>query len=169
MSANLASLKQEFAGLRLGRANTALVENIMVDKSLLKSVASITVPDAKTILIQPWDRNILSDVERAIQESDLGITPSNDGVALRIHIPPLTEERRQELTKVVGKLAEETKIALRKARQDVHGHLKERQRQGEITEDDFYAIQKALNDEVAKFNQQVEELAEAKRAELMSV
>lgn len=173
MEASLEHLSQEFAGLRVGRASTALVENILIEsygsKSPLKTVASITVSDAKTIMIQPWDRGILSDIDRSIRESELGVTPSNDGIALRITIPSLSEERRVELSKVVNKLSEETKVALRNARQEVHGNLKERQRKGEITEDDFYGIEKTLNDEIAKFNKRVDELADAKRKELMEV
>lgn len=173
MAQHLDHLRQELTGLHVGRASAALVENILVEsygtKSPLKTMASITVPDAKTILIQPWNRDVLTNVEHAVRESDLGVTPSNNGIAVRITLPPMTEERRQELAKVVGKAAEETKIAMRAVRQEMHSQIQEQRRKSEITEDDFYAMVKELNEEIDKYNRQVDELVEKKEAELLAI
>jgi ribosome recycling factor len=166
-------LKGEFAGLQIGRASAALVENIDVEAygsvQPLKALASISIPDPKTIQIQPWDRSQLQAVEKAIRNSDINITPSNDGIVIRLNIPPLTEERRADLTKVVHRLAEEARISVRQARQRVHEQIKEAHKNGKITEDDKTTAEKKLQEKVDNINKEIESLAKAKEAEVMKV
>jgi ribosome recycling factor len=166
-------LKGEFAGLQIGRASAALVENIDVEAygsvQPLKALASISIPDPKTIQIQPWDRSQLQAVEKAIRNSDINITPSNDGIVIRLNIPPLTEERRADLTKVVHRLAEEARISVRQARQRIHEQIKEAHKNGKITEDDKTTAEKKLQEKVDNINKEIESLAKAKEAEVMKV
>lgn len=169
----LAHLKEEFARLQIGRANPSLIENVPVAmygvSQPIKAIASITIPDPRTIMIQPWDRNALSEIEKGIVGVGLGLNPVNDGVVVRISIPPLTEERRAELTKHLRKLAEEAKIAIRNARQDAHIVFKQLRAGSDITEDDFYAVDKKLQAKVADFNTQIDSLADAKEKDVMTI
>lgn len=161
-------LHTEFSKLQTGRANAALVDHIEVEaygqRQPLKSIAGITVPDAKSILVQPWDRSILQNVEKALQQSNLGINPVNDGVSLRINLPPMTEERREQLTKIAHKLAEEAKISVRKARQDVHDSVKQ-----EKDEDVKETLQKELQKHVDEANGKISEAVKKKEEEVMTV
>lgn len=128
MTKAIASLEKEFGGLRTGRASSALVENVKVDyygtPTAITQLASVAVPDSRTITIQPWDRGSFGLIEKAILKSDLGLTPVNDGKLIRISIPPLTEERRKELVKVAKKYTEEAKVAIRNIRRDANDDLK---------------------------------------------
>src|SRR5579883_641461 len=143
-------LKTEFSHLQVGRASASLVENIMVEAygshQPLKGLAHISVPDAKTIQIQPWDKSTLQPIEKAIQIANLGLTPSNDGIVIRINIPPLTEERRRELTKVVNKLAEDARIGIRHARQTVMDKIRAQEKAKEISEDMAKGLEKKLQE-----------------------
>ncbi len=147
MEKALSSLDRDFGKLRTGRASTSLVDDIKVDYygtlTPIKQIASVAIPDSRTITIQPWDRGAFGPVEKAILKSDLGLTPMNDGRIIRISIPPLTEERRRELTKVSKKYAEEAKIALRNIRRDANDALKKMEKDKTISEDE---LKKAMDD-----------------------
>lgn len=168
-----AHLKDEYSRLQIGRASSALVEQVEVEvygsKQPLKAVATISIPDAKTIQIQAWDKANLGPIEKAIQNSDINIAPVNDGVVVRLNIPPLTEERRKDLAKVVHKLAEEARIAIRNARQKVHDVVKSKQKSSEITEDDSHHADKMVQEKVDKANQLIEEMAKGKEHDVMTV
>lgn len=166
-------LKNEFTKLQIGRANATLVEDVKVEAygttQPLKAIASISIPDPKTIQIQPWDKSNLNQIESAILTSGLNLTPINDGNVVRINIPPLTEDRRSELTKLVHQLAEEARISIRNARQTAHEAFKKLETDKEISEDDFHRANKVLQDIVDKTNEQIEELAKVKEKDIMTV
>ncbi len=140
MAGAIAALSKEFEKLRTGRATTALVDNIVVDyygtPTPISQLASVSVPDPKTLTIQPWDKGAFGAVEKAIQASDLGLTPNNDGSVIRITIPALTEERRKELVKVARKYTEDCKIAIRNVRRDLNDSFKSMEKDKEISEDE---------------------------------
>lgn len=140
MAGAIAALGKEFDKLRTGRATTALVDNIVVDyygtPTPINQLASVSVPDPKTLTIQPWDKGAFGSVEKAILASDLGLTPNNDGSVIRITIPALTEERRKELVKVARKYTEDCKIAIRNVRRDLNDQLKAMEKDKEISEDE---------------------------------
>ncbi len=173
MNKALASLDKEFSGLRTGRANTGLVENIKVDyygtPTAISQLSSITIPDSRTIAIQPWDKAAFGLIEKAILKSDLGLNPSNDGKLIRMAIPPLTEERRKDLVKVARKYTEETKVALRNIRRDANDALKKLEKDKAISEDDNKkaqeAVQKLTDGAVAKADQK----CQAKEKEIMEI
>jgi len=164
----LVHLKNEFSKLQTGRANAALLEHLEVEaygtKQQLRAVAGINVQDARTIVIQPWDRSILSVVEKAIAQADLGANPVNDGVVVRLTLPPMTEERRTHLKKVVATLAEEARISVRKHRQDVHDTIKQ-----EKDEDVKETLQKDLQKSVDDTNAKIADAAKKKEDELMKI
>ncbi|MFC1599977.1 ribosome recycling factor [Patescibacteria group bacterium] len=166
-------LKVEYGKLQIGRASSALIEDVKVDaygtQQPLKACASISVPDPKTIQIQPWDKGILNQIEAAIQNAGLNLNPVNDGNFVRINIPPLTEERRTDLTKHVHKLAEDARISVRNARQVAHEAYKKLEGDKAISEDDMHHANKQLQDEVDKTNKDIEELAKAKETDIMTV
>lgn len=166
-------LKAEYARLQLGRANPALVDNVPVEmygvSQPLKAVASISVPDPRTIQIQPWDKHALGPIEKGIVGAGLGLNPVNDGMVVRISIPPLTEERRTDLTKHVHKLAEDARISVRNARQEAHNSLKELKTKSEISEDDWHSSDKKLQGKVDKVNVEIDTLAKAKEKDIMTV
>jgi len=140
MAGAIAALKKDFAKLRTGRATTALVDDISVDyygtPTPISQLASVSVPDSRTITIQPWDKGAFGSVEKAIMASDLGLNPVNDGKIIRIAIPPLTEERRKELVKVAKKYTEDCKVAVRNIRRDMNDSLKKLEKDKEISEDE---------------------------------
>lgn len=166
-------LKEEFGRLQVGRANASLVENVPVDVygtiQPVKAVANISIPDPRTIQIQPWDKGSLAPIEKAIVGIGTGLNPINDGLCVRINIPPLTEERRAELTKHVKKLAEDARIAVRNLRQDGHNGFKQLKSDGEITEDDLYSYDKDLQKKVDEANAKIDEVANAKEKDVMTV
>lgn len=161
-------LLQEFAKLQTGRASPAIVEHVSVEaygqRQELRTVAGISIQDARTIVIQPWDRGILQSIEKALQQSNLGTAPVNDGTVLRINLPPLTQERRQQLQKVVHQLAEDARISLRKHRQAVHDKLKE-----EKEEDVKRTMEKELQKHVDMYNVKIDEARKKKEDELMKI
>jgi len=165
--------KEELAKLRTGRANPAIVENLVVDyygsKSPLKQVASITVPEPRLIVIQPWNKDNLVDIEKAINESQLGLNPTNDGQVIRITIPTLNEERREELVKVLDRQAEDARIAVRRAREEVWDEIQELVRDGRLGEDDKFAGKDKLQELVDEYNGKIEEIREKKEKEIMEV
>jgi ribosome recycling factor len=166
-------LKNEYSRLQIGRASPGLVEHIQVEaygsKQPLKALASVSIPDAKTIQIQPWDKGVLSAIEKAIQASDLNISPLNDGICIRLNLPQLTEERRMELSKIVHKLAEETRITIRQHRQKALDKAKEMEKNSEITEDQLHGFEKKLQEKLTDVNHKVEEMANTKEKEVMTV
>ena len=165
--------KQELAALRVGRASAALVENIQVDsygqKMPLSHVASISIPDPKTIAIQPWDKSVLGAIEKAIQISNIGLNPNNDGSLIRLNIPPMTEERHKEMVKVVGQLAETARIGVRNVREEILKAMKRQEDDGEITKDDAAGEKKKLQEHVDKHNGAIKDLAAAKEKEIMTI
>lgn len=173
MEKAVASLDRDFSKLRTGRATTTLVDGIKADyygaPTPISQMASVAVPDSRTITIQPWDKGGMAAVEKAILKSDLGLTPINDGKIIRINIPPLTEERRKDLVKVARKYAEEAKVAIRNVRRDANDNLKKAEKDKEITED----AQKRGNDEVQKLTDkyvgEVDARCQAKEKEIMEI
>ncbi|MBI4267164.1 MAG: ribosome recycling factor [Chloroflexi bacterium] len=166
-------LRRELASIRTGRATPALVENVKVDyagvPTPLRQVAGITVPAANLLVIQPWDPGGLSAVEKAILKSDLGLTPSNDGKVIRLTIPPLSEERRQELVKAVHKRIEERKIAIRNLRRDTLEKLKTLEKNKEISQDDLRRAQEQLQKITDSLITATEQIGKEKETELMQV
>src|SRR5215510_3932087 len=140
MKKTIANLKEGFASLRTGRASAALLDKLRVDyygeKSPLNQVANISVPEARLIVIQPWDKNLIGEIEKTIRSSDLSLNPSNDGKVIRIAIPPLTEERRKELVKLAKNQAEQSRVSIRNIRRDGNDELKKQLKDSKITEDD---------------------------------
>lgn len=166
---SLDHLHEEYAKFQTGRASASLVENLMVEsfgaKMPLKGLASISVPEANQIVIQPWNRDQLVDIEKAVRESDLGLNPSNDGVVIRLIIPPLTEERRKDLVKLVHKYAEDSKISIRNARHEALSDLKKL----ELSEDELKGKEKKIQVVVDEYNEKIEEAAKAKEKDIMTI
>ncbi len=166
-------VKANFAAVRAGRANAGVLDRIMVEyygaPTPLNQVAAISSPDPRTLVIQPWDTSLLKAIEKAIQVSDLGINPQNDGRIIRLAFPQLTEERRRDLTKQVRKYGEEGKVALRNIRRDAMDDIKKRTKKSELTEDDQKALEKELQDLTDKRCKDIDELTAKKETELMAV
>jgi ribosome recycling factor len=171
MQGALDTLGREFAGVRTGRATTALLEAIRVDYyntlTPVTQAASVSVPDARTLLIQPWDQSLLPKIEKAIQKSDLGLTPANDGKVSRLTIPPLTEERRKQLAKAVGKLAEEARVAVRNVRREAKDRVRGLAKDRKISEDDEKRSEGELQKLTDRFIQRVDELLRKKEQEIL--
>ena len=166
-------VKANFASVRAGRANAGVLDRISVEyygtPTPLNQVAAISSPDPRTLVIQPWDNSLLKAIEKAIQTSDLGINPQNDGRVLRLAFPQLTEERRKELTKHVKKYGEEGKVAVRNIRRDAMDEIKKKTKKSEITEDDQKNLEKELQDLTDKRCKEIDELTAKKDKELMAV
>jgi ribosome recycling factor len=173
MQKSIDSLEKDFSRLRTGRASTALVDNIRVEyygtPTPLNQVASVSIPDSRTISISPWDRNAFSNIEKAIMKSDLGLTPINDGRAIRINIPPLTEERRKDLVKMAKKYTEEAKVAIRNVRRDVNEALKKMQAAKEISEDDLHKAQDEVQKTTDNFVKKADAVLAEKEKEIMEI
>ncbi|MBT4917635.1 ribosome recycling factor [Candidatus Peregrinibacteria bacterium] len=169
----LSHLGDEFGRLQVGRANSSLVENVNIDVygaiQPLKAVASISIPEPRTIQIQPWDKGNLAAIEKAIVGIGTGLNPINDGNFVRINIPPLTEDRRKELSKHVHKLAEDARIAVRNSRQEAHNHFKQLKTDNDITEDDLRDADKSLQEKVDDINKKIDEVAKGKEQDVMTV
>ena len=166
-------VKANFASVRAGRANAGVLDRIQVEyygtPTALNQVAAISSPDPRTLVIQPWDGTLLKAIEKAIQASDLGINPQNDGRVIRLAFPQLTEERRKELTKQVRKYGEEGKVALRNIRRDAMEDFKKQKKNSELTEDDLKNLEKELQDLTDKRCKDIDELTAKKEKELMAV
>ncbi len=171
MQGAVETLSREFAGVRTGRATAALLEGIRVDyyntPTPVTQVASLSVPDPRTIVIQPWDASILPKVEKAIQKSDLGITPTNDGKVIRLTMPPLNEERRKQLAKAVGKLTEEARVAVRNIRREAKDKLKALSKDKKISEDEEKRGETELQKLTDRFIQRADELLKKKEQEIL--
>ena len=166
-------VKANFAAVRAGRANAGVLDRISVEyygtPTPLNQVAAISSPDPRTLVIQPWDATLLKAIEKAIQTSDLGINPQNDGRVIRLTFPQLTEERRKELTKQVRKYGEEGKVAVRNIRRDAMEDIKKKTKKSELTEDDQKNLEKELQDMTDKRCKEIDDLTAKKEKELMAV
>ena len=173
MDKALDHLAEEFGAVRAGRANPKVLDRITVEyygsETPLNGVATISTPDARTLVIQPWDTKLLKDIAKAIQTSDLGINPQNDGRVIRLTFPQLTEDRRKELVKQIKKYAEEAKVAMRNIRRDGMDYVKKLKKNNEITEDDQKKAEKDLQDLLDKMIKKVDASLAAKEKELMSL
>ncbi|MFN2746256.1 MULTISPECIES: ribosome recycling factor [Bacillus] len=173
MEKAVTAYQRELATVRAGRANPALLDKVTVEyygaQTPLNQLASINVPEARMLVITPYDKTALGDIEKAIQKADLGVTPTNDGSIIRITIPPLTEERRKELVKLVKKYSEEAKVAVRNIRRDANDDLKKLEKNGEMTEDELRSstedVQKLTDEYVSK----IDEITKDKEKEIMEV
>ena len=173
MDKALDHLAEEFGAVRAGRANAKVLDRISVEyygsETPLAGVATISSPDARTLVVQPWDTSLLKEIQKAIQASDLGINPQNDGKVIRLVFPQLTEERRKELAKQVKKYAEDAKVAMRNIRRDGMDYVKKLKKNSEITEDDQKKAEKDLQDLLDKNIKKVDEALAAKEKELMAI
>ena len=173
MDKTLEHLAEEFGAVRAGRANAKVLDRISVEyygqETPLNGVATISSPDARTLVIQPWDTQLLKEIQKAILMSDLGINPQNDGRVIRLVFPQLTEERRKELTKQVKKYAEDAKVAMRNLRRDGMDYVKNLKKKSEITEDEQKKAEKDLQDMLDKYIKKVDEATAVKEKELMAI
>ena len=173
MSKTVESLHQDLTHIRTGKANPALLDNIKVSayeqEMPLKQVATIAVPDPRQIVVTPWDKSILGNIEKAIQRADLGLYPNNDGSFIRIPIPTLTEERRKDLVRVVKKMVEDAKIALRNIRRDANDQLKKGEKDSEFSEDESHRAQDEVQELIDNKIKELEELLKRKEQEIMEV
>ena len=173
MDRTMDHLEEEFDAVRAGRANAKVLDRITVEyygsETPLNGVATISSPDARTLVVTPWDTKLLKEIQKAIQISDLGINPQNDGRVIRLVFPQLTEERRKDLTKQVRKYGEEGKVAVRNIRRDAMDEIKKKVKKSEITEDDQKNLEKELQDITDKRCKEIDELTAKKEKELMAV
>ncbi|MBF0188977.1 MAG: ribosome recycling factor [Magnetococcales bacterium] len=167
------SLKEELAGLRTGRASTGLLENLVVDaygsEMPLNQVATLSVPEPRMITVQPWDKSTVAAVERAIRDSDLGLNPMKDGGIIRVPLPELTEERRKELVRLAHKYGEQGKIAVRNIRRDGIDTAKKAEKNKEISQDDLRVLEKEIQDLTDDHVKQIDDVVQAKEADIMEV
>ena len=173
MEKTLSNLNEELDAIRAGRANPAVLSRIMVDyygsPTPIPQVSNISVPEARILQIQPWDRSMIKAIEKAINTSELGIHPNNDGSVIRLVFPELTEERRKDLAKDVKKKGEAAKVALRNIRRDANDKIKKNEKNGDFTEDDSKAAVNDIQKLTDKFSQKVDKVTEAKTKEIMTV
>ena len=173
MKKTISAVEKDFAAVRAGRANAAVLDGIMVDyygtATPITQIGSVSSPDPRTLLIQPWDASVLKAVEKAIQTSDLGINPQNDGRNIRLSFPQLTEERRKELVKQIRKYAENGKVAIRNIRRDAMETFKKKEKASEITEDDLKQAEKDLQKLTDESSKKIDELLARKEKELMEI
>ncbi len=167
------SFRAEISKINIGRANVSLVEDLLVQyygsATPLKKIAQISVPDPKTISVQPWDRNALAEIENTINNSELNLKANNDGMKLMINLPPLTEERRTELSKIIKARDEESKVTLRNIRQKIWDDIQAKVKKSEYTEDDKYRFEDELNKLINEYNGKIEEVSKNKTDEIMKV
>ncbi|UCB57318.1 MAG: ribosome recycling factor [Candidatus Omnitrophota bacterium] len=170
MRKTIEAVKREFSEVRTGRASPSLVEGIMVEyygaKTPIKQLATISTPDARLIAIHPWDPSIISQVEKAILQSNVGLTPNNDGKIIRISMPHLTDERRQELDRIVKRVAENGRVSLRTARRDANESLKQLDKSKEIAEDERFKSQDRVQKLIDKYSTQIDDLLKTKEKEI---
>lgn len=173
MNKAIASLEGDLASIRAGRANPAILDKVTVEyygvQTPLAQVGTVSVPEARTIIVQPWDVSVLKEVEKAILASDIGINPNNDGKVIRLNFPPLTEERRKELNKTVSKRGEEAKVAIRNIRRDSIEQFKKQKKANEITEDDLKDLEEQIQKMTDKFVKKIDGIIADKEKEIMEV
>ena len=167
------ALEEDYKTIRTGRASSSLFEKIRVDyyeqKVPLNQLATISVPEARLVIIQPWDRTVLSEIEKAIMKSELSVNPNNDGKVIRIHIPPLTEERRKEFVKVAKNMAEKNRISIRNIRRDTNEEFKKQQKASEITEDESKRAVEEIQKMTDKYISEINTVLEAKEKEILEI
>ena len=173
MKKSISVLNSDLASVRAGRANPAILDKVSVEyygvATPLPQIGTVSVPDPRCILIQPWDAGILKEVEKAILASDIGITPNNDGKSIRLNFPPLTEERRKEIVKSIRKKGEDTKVAVRSIRRDAMDAFKNDKKNGDLTEDDLKNIENDVQKLTDKYIKEVDTMIAAKEKEVMEV
>ncbi|HEV3051367.1 MAG TPA: ribosome recycling factor [Longimicrobium sp.] len=173
MDGAIEALRREFAGVRTGKASPGLLDTVRVDAygspMPLNQVGTVTAPEARMLMVQPWDKSLLKAIEKALRESDLGLNPSNDGQNIRIPIPPLTEERRKEYVRLLHKLTEEARVAVRNVRRDANDEIKHRQKDEGLSEDDIRREQGEVQKLTDQYIAKIEELMKHKEAEIMEV
>lgn len=166
-------LKQDISSLRTGRASSAMVENVFVEaygtKQSLKGVASITVSDAKTLVLEPWDKGLLGAVEKGVRDSGLGINPVNDGKIIRLSLPELTSERRAELVKILHQKLEQARVSIRKVREEIREKINEEEKNKSISEDEKFRFQEELEKLVKEYNDEIKKIGEQKEQEITLV
>ncbi|WP_080874730.1 ribosome recycling factor [Oceanobacillus timonensis] len=167
------AFSRNLASVRAGRANPSLLDNVYVDyygaNTPLNQLAQVGAPEARLLTVTPYDKSAIGDIDKAIQKADLGLSPSNDGNIIRINIPALTQERRKELVKLVGKYSEEARVQIRNHRRQANDQLKKDEKNGDITEDDLRAFQDDVQNTTDAFIKQIEDLAKTKENEIMEV
>ena len=173
MEKTVEALKKDFGRVRTGRASASLLENIMVDyygtPTPINQVGTLAVPEPRMITIQPWEKKIIGEIEKAILKSDLGLNPDSDGQIIRVVTPPLTEERRREMTKMTKKMGEESKVALRNLRRDANEKLKKMEKDKELTKDDLKRGEKEIQDLTDSYVKKIDEIVAAKDKEIMEI
>ncbi|MFW5694207.1 MAG: ribosome recycling factor [Alkalispirochaeta sp.] len=173
MQKSLQSFHDELAGLRTGRASAAMFDKIRVEyygnPTPLNQVASISVPESRLVVIQPWDKNLLGEIEKAIQASELSLNPSSDGKVIRLNIPPLTEDRRKEIVKLAKNTAEQARVAIRNIRRDANEELKKQEKAGDISEDDLKRAEDQIQDLTDTFISEINSALEAKESEILEI
>lgn len=173
MAGAVEALRREFASVRTGKASPALLDGVRVEAygSLmpLNQVATVSAPEARLLVVQPWDTSMLGPIEKGIQAADLGLNPSNDGKIVRIPIPVLTEERRKEFVRVLHRMAEEARVSVRHARKEANDGVKRRQKEGELSEDDARRDQDEVQKLTDRYTQEIDDLLKAKEAEVLEI
>lgn len=173
MKKRVSGFEGELKTIRAGRANASVLDKVSVEyygsMTPIAQVGSISVPEPRMLVIQPWDASVLKEIEKAINKSDIGITPQNDGKVIRLNFPPLTEERRKELVKTVKKYSEEAKIQIRNIRRDAMEDFKAQKKNGEITEDDLKGIEKDIQNLTDKYIKEIDDITAAKEKEILEV
>ena len=173
MTKSISALNSEYNSIRAGRANPAVLNGIKVEyygtPTPIAQIASVSVPEAHSIVIQPWDASALKDIEKAINMSDLGINPTNDGKSIRLNFPPLTEERRKEFVKEVRKMSENAKVAVRNLRRDCVDKYKDMKKKSEITEDDMKNMEKDIQASTDKYIEKIDKMLADKEKELLAI
>ncbi|MBA4158306.1 MAG: ribosome recycling factor [Gemmatimonadetes bacterium] len=173
MEKGIETLRREFSGVRTGKASPTLLESVRVEAYgshvPLSQVASVSAPEARLLIVQPWDRAVMGAIEKGIRESDLGLNPANDGKIIRVPIPALTEERRREYVKLLHKMAEDARVAVRQARKEGNDAVKARQKEGEISDDEARREQDEVQKLTNQYVERVDELLKHKEAEVMEV
>ncbi|MDD3186020.1 MAG: ribosome recycling factor [Anaerostipes sp.] len=173
MQKSYESMTSDFLTIRAGRANPHILDNVTVEyygtPTPLQQVGNVTIPEARTILIQPWDKNLLGDIEKAIMIADIGITPNNDGTAIRLNFPDLTEERRKELAKDIKKRGEATKVAVRNIRRDANDDLKKKNKANELNDDQLKDYESDVQDLTDRYIKKIDDAVAKKSDEIMTV
>ncbi|MBE3553066.1 ribosome recycling factor [Kyrpidia tusciae] len=173
MNKSLQALKKEFASVRAGRATPGLLDKVTVEyygtSMPIHQLASITAPEPRLLVIQPWDKGALAEIEKAILKSDLGLTPTNDGQVIRLAIPQLTQERRQELARMVRKLAEESRVAIRNIRREANDEIRKSEKDGSVSEDEGRRLQERIQGLTDRFIEEIDRLLAAKEKEITEV
>lgn len=173
MKKSIGALEEEFNTLRTGRASPALFDKIRVEyygnPTPINQVATISVPEARLVVIQPWDKAVIGEIEKAIQKSELSVNPNNDGKVIRISIPPLTEERRKEYVKVAKGMAEQSRVSIRNVRRDANDQLKKAEKSGDISEDELKRSEDEVQKLTDRFVEEVNSLLEAKEQEILEI